>query len=58
MDSEVGPLSSIVFDLWKKIWSLEDRRLIDRSYKIDYELYDIRSRNPEKAFVEIHLGVK
>ena len=58
LDSEVGPVSSIVFDLWKKIWSLEDKKMLTRSYTIDYELYGKGSRDPQRAFVEIHLAVK
>ncbi len=55
--SAVGPVSSVVFDLWKKIWSLEDAKMLTRSYTIDYELYGAESHDPKKALIEIHLAV-
>lgn len=56
--SQVGPVSTIVFDLWKEIWRLEDAQMFTRSYTIDYELYGAGSQDPQRAFVEIHLAVK
>lgn len=56
--SELGPISYIVFDLWKKIWALEDQNKLERSYRADYELYDERSKDPQKAHVAIHIGIK
>ncbi len=56
--SEPGPISQIVFDLWKKIWILEDQNKINRAYTIDYELYDERSQDPQNAQIEIHIGTK
>lgn len=56
--SEEGPISNIVFDLWKKIWNLEDQGKLDRTYHADYELYDEKSHHPQQAQVEIHIGIK
>jgi len=56
--SEKGPRGTIVFDLWKKIWALEDSGKLNHSYTADYEVYDERSLDPENAQVEIHIGVE
>jgi predicted transcriptional regulator YdeE len=52
-----GPQNTIVFDLWNKIWILEDQHAISRSYTADYELYNNRSNNPQNAIMEIHIGI-
>lgn len=57
-ESTQGSVSTIVFDLWQKIWALEDQGSLDRAYTIDYELYDERSGNREDALMEIHIAVK
>lgn len=56
--SEKGFRSSVVVDLWKKIWALEDEGKLDHSYTTDYEVYDERSQDPQNAQVEIHIGTK
>jgi predicted transcriptional regulator YdeE len=56
--SGLGATSHIGIDLWQKIWVLEDQNKITRSYIADYELYDERSQNPEKAQMTIHIGIK
>lgn len=56
--SDLGDLSCIVFNLWQKIWKLENDNQINRAYKIDYEIYDERSHNPGEALIEIHISVK
>lgn len=53
-----GPLSTIVLDLWKNIWAQEDEKTLDRSYQFDYEIYDERCHNPQKATMSIHIGIK
>ena len=56
--SEQGPIGTIVFDTWKKIWDLEASNKLDRLYGYDYELYDERSNNPVYAQVGVHIGIK
>lgn len=56
--SERGSMPNIVFDLWNKIWTLEDECKIDRSYDADYELYENLNQDPEKSLMTIHIGVK
>lgn len=56
--SETGPRGSVVLDLWKKIWSLEDQGKLEKTYIADYELYDERSQDPQNVQMEIHIGIK
>lgn len=56
--AQQGSLSNIVLDLWKKIWTQEDDKSLERSYFFDYELYDERCQNPKKATMAIHIGIK
>lgn len=56
--SEVGPVGQVVLDLWKEIWAWEDDNEITRTYEVDYELYDARCRDTQKAQVDVHIGVK
>ena len=57
-NSELGSIQNIVFDLWKKIWIQNNQNQLDRTFGIDYELYDQRSHNPENAQMEIHIGIR
>jgi len=56
--SEQGPVGQVCFELWKKIWILEDEKKLDRRYIADYELYDERSQDPQNAQLTIHIGIK
>lgn len=55
--SKIGSRSEIVFALWKDIWKFEDQGSLKRAYVADYELYDSRSQDPQRAQMEIHIGV-
>lgn len=52
--AELGDPSHVVLAAWQGIWSLEDAGKLIRSYRVDYEFYDMSGKNP----VEIHVGVK
>lgn len=45
---------NIVFAEWTKIWNTD----LPRAYTADFEVYDERSSNPDKAIVDIYIGVK
>ena len=55
--TEDGPIHKEVFRTWQEIWALEDCGELNRTYKVDYEIYDERSINPENAEVEIRIGI-
>jgi len=54
-----GPLVQVVQNAWKLIWTLKkDQPGGDRSYNVDYEVYDERSRDPANAQIDLYIGVK
>jgi predicted transcriptional regulator YdeE len=53
--SERGPVEEVVVATWQKIWAAPG---IERAYKVDFELYDERARDPKNAQVDICIGVK
>ena len=53
--SEKGPVEKVVMTTWQKIWGAPG---IERAYKVDFELYDERARDPKNAEVEICVGIK
>jgi predicted transcriptional regulator YdeE len=53
--SERGPVEKVVMTTWQKIWAAPG---IKRAYKVDFELYDERARDPKNAQVDISIGIK
>ncbi|HEV2916296.1 MAG TPA: GyrI-like domain-containing protein [Candidatus Babeliales bacterium] len=51
-----GVVWAEVVEIWKTIWALEDQGLFHRAYKVDYELYDELSSNPNNGIAEIHIS--
>jgi len=49
-----GKMPGCVTDAWKEIWVSE----IPRSYKMDFEVYDERSKDWSSAEVDIYLSVE
>jgi predicted transcriptional regulator YdeE len=57
--SEKGPVGKVVFETWKKIWSVSKSDPGgDRAYAADFEVYDERAADPNNALVDIHIGIK
>jgi predicted transcriptional regulator YdeE len=57
--TRTGPLVEVLREEWKTIWSTRPRELGGhRAFATDYEIYDQRSANPERALIEIHIGLK
>lgn len=48
-----GKMPDCVVNAWKKIWTMDIRR----SYQIDFEVYDERSRDWNDAEVDLYLSV-
>jgi predicted transcriptional regulator YdeE len=55
--SEQGKFPDVVVNTWQKIWRLESQEKLNRSYKVDYGIYDERSQDPSNAQVEYHIGI-
>ena len=49
-----GKMPDCVIDAWKKVWVSN----IPRSYKMDFEIYDERSKDWNNAEVEVYLSVE
>jgi len=49
-----GIMPDCVINTWKKIWASD----IPRSYKMDFEVYDERSKDWSNAEVEVYLSVE
>jgi len=58
--TEKGPIAKVVSEAWQRIWAMEDKRELggQRAYKVDYELHDQRSADPQNAQVNIYIGLK
>jgi len=53
--SESGPVQKIVMATWQKIWATPG---IERAYKVDFEVYDGRARDPQNTEIDIYVGIK
>jgi predicted transcriptional regulator YdeE len=54
-----GPVAKVVPETWERIWAMSASELGGtRSYRADYEVYDQRSADPEKAQIEVHVGLR
>jgi len=57
--SEKGPVWKVVPEVWQKIWSTPaDEIGGERAFIADFEVYDERSADPQKAVVEVWVGIK
>ncbi len=46
----------VVFNEWMKIWEMDKE--LNRSYTVDFEVYDQRAQNPNDAEVDILVAIK
>ena len=59
LNTRTGPLVQVLQEEWKRIWSMSSAELGgQRAFLTDYEVYDQRSVDPQKAQIEIHIGLK
>jgi predicted transcriptional regulator YdeE len=58
--SDKGPLGQVIPAAWQKIADAEDKGQLgrDRTYRVDYEVYDASSMDPRNMQAELHVGVK
>jgi predicted transcriptional regulator YdeE len=56
--SERGPAARVVPQAWQRVWSASEQELGGRrAFRVDFEVYDERSRNPADAEVELNLSL-
>jgi predicted transcriptional regulator YdeE len=57
--SDRGPIARIVPETWSQICSMPVVELGGiRSFRADYEIYDQRATDPEKAQIEVYVGLR
>jgi len=58
--SEQGPAWEVIPAAWKKLADTEDKGQLGytRAYQADYEVYDLKTFNPQNLRAELHIGVK
>lgn len=57
--SNRGLVAQIVPEIWERIGSMSPGELGGaRSFRADYEVYDQRSADPEKAQIEVYVGLR
>jgi predicted transcriptional regulator YdeE len=57
--SSRGPRAQVVPELWQRIWSMSPQELGGaRAFKTDYEIYDQRAADPEKAQIDVFVGLR
>jgi len=58
LTTDKGPLAKVVPQTWLAVFKLEDEKKLQRTYKVDFEIYDQRSQDPQNAQVDLYLGIK
>jgi predicted transcriptional regulator YdeE len=58
--TDQGPGGKVVSEAWQRIWTLEETGGLGgrRTYKADFEVYDQRSRDPNRSQVDIYVGIE
>jgi predicted transcriptional regulator YdeE len=57
--SNRGPIVKVVQEVWQRIWSMSEKELGGkRAFRTDYEIYDQRSTDPEKAQIDVYVGLR
>jgi len=58
MTTAEGQLPEIVIKAWQNIWQMPaDEFKGRRTFQADFEIYDQRCANPEKAIIDIYIGL-
>ncbi len=56
--NEEGPMPKVCIDMWLSIWDLTASDLGGtRTFVADFEVYDERSQDPQKAVLDIYIGI-
>jgi predicted transcriptional regulator YdeE len=57
--SERGPVQKVVVEMWRRVWETPKNALGgDRTYQVDFEVYDQRAQNPADAVVDLYVAVR
>ena len=54
-----GPIPNVSVEIWQKVWQMTSNELGgDRSYVVDFEVYDERSHDLTSATLDLYIGVE
>ena len=54
-----GPVPQIIINAWQYIWRLSPAELGgERSWNVDFELFDERAENLEDAVIDVYIGIE
>lgn len=57
--TEQGHIPGVVIEAWQKIWQMPTEQLGGkRSYRSDFEMYDERAVDYQKAIIDIYIGIE
>ena len=57
--SHPGPMPAVCIHMWQNIWKMTAADLGGkRAYGADFEIYDERSQDPQKAVLDIYIGIQ
>lgn len=56
--TDPGPIPQVVIKAWQEIWNMTPGDFGGkRSYRVDFERYDERARDPQKAIADLYIGI-
>lgn len=57
--TEPGPMPTVVINGWQEIWKMSPENLGgQRRYDTDFEVYDVRAKDPQNVVLDIYIGLK
>lgn len=52
-------MPAVVFNVWMDIWKMTSEDFgSDRSFKVDFEVYDERAVDPASTLLDIYIGIQ
>lgn len=59
LTTDSGVIPFIIINAWQNIWQIfQGSNHGKRLYKVDFEVYDDRVKNPQSAIVDLYVGVE
>lgn len=58
LTTDPGPMPAVCIEAWQKIWEMNSDDLSGkRAYKVDFEIYDERAKDPQETVLDIYVGI-
>lgn len=60
LTSGAGPVPEVIVHAWHKVWHMTTNNQLgaQRTYNIDFEIYDERANDPQHTVFDIYLGIE